>query len=538
LPSQANPINARQADQSLKKAVRFRKSSAFFATGKTAEALRGEVGTHYPGTIMPNPFSPRPMLITGFALTSLLVAVAITALQPPRLVPPERERLVFSHITVLNPGVDVRHDQTVIVEDGRITAIRASTPTDPVPLCENCWALPGLIDAHIHTPPQTAIGMQTLFSALYLAHGVTSVRDTGQSDGSIIALRDQIRDGQRIGPNMLMCGPVLEGEPRVWQVGEALLDSEIAREQVEALSTRGVDCIKVYNTLTPDVYASIVETTRAEGLPLIGHVPHAVGLRGVHAMNIQHFTGIAYAHGRPPPLLHDWKSEDLLAMTGPELAGVVDIAQTNALSFTPTLINSSRRLVASDPQRWPRPAIADNLPEYFTRFWDVGMGHPEGEDEIDAAVLELPVQSHIVAQLHAGGIEILAGTDTLMPWVTPGDSLVEEIKLLALAFNDNEAALAAATTRSAVHLGSDEIGQIRVGARADLLILAQDARIDLDTLDDWQFLVADGRLYRPALIEAWLDAYRDYTHGWLYRTVMGVAIDLVTDDYSANQSEH
>ena len=55
--------------------------------------------------------------------------------------------------------------------------------------------MPGLIDAHVHTPPKLAIGNQRLFALLYLAYGVTSVRDMGQTDDSIAALQadDQTR---------------------------------------------------------------------------------------------------------------------------------------------------------------------------------------------------------------------------------------------------------------------------------------------------------------------------------------------------------
>lgn len=433
----------------------------------------------------------------------LLAVLVWRTLTPPLIQPPDQAELVLSGVTVFNPSEAVLTDQTVVVRDGIITEVRARQVADPAPLCPQCWVMPGLIDTHIHTPPAIAFGLREYFSMLHLAYGVTSVRDTGHSDTTVFRWSERIRAGEVVGPHMVNCGPVIDGIPSSWDSALRVTDSAAARRAVRDLHAMGAECIKVYNTLGRVEFEVIEEEARALGLPLLGHVPHGVGLGDVRDFDVQHFTGLPYVHGQRPPLTSDWLNSDLLRLQDLQIEELVELAREQELSFTPTMINSVSRLTASDAERYPATPEGGRVPRFLAAFWAVGMGHPEGEAEIAEAENAFAVQQHIMRRMQQAGVPVSAGTDVLMPWVLPGEALIAEIRLLAEVFENNEAALAAATTLAADVLQADDIGRVAVGARADLLVLGGDPREDLDLLQDWQMVVIDGRVVTPQHVAGW-----------------------------------
>ena len=460
-------------------------------------------------------------------------AFAASALLPPRLAPPQRNSFVLAGVTVLNPGMERLPDHTIIVESGRIVEVRPRRASDPASVCEGCIALPGLIDAHVHTPPQTIVGNQELFSLLYLANGVTSVRDVGEADDSVAALARRLNSARLIGPHMYRCGRVIESAPASWPAALVVETAEEAGAAVEQMADSGVDCIKVYNELNQNAFAAVSAAAERRELPVLGHVPHAVGLEHVVDFESQHMTGLPYLASPRPELNLDIRDADVLAMTEEEIGRALGVAVANRISFTPTLANLSLRLSASDPERFPPPAAGENLPTFWSSVWQSLVGHPIGEAAIEQRLQSIVRYRQIVGQAHGRGVDVLAGTDTLMPWVTPGASLHQEITQLALAFSDNEAALAAATGVNGRHIAPGEVGVIAPGARADILLLNEDPVADLGALARWRFVVAAGRVYSREEIDAAVQLYRRHFRGGFYSWVMNFIVSLVAAD-----SEH
>jgi len=118
-------------------------------------------------------------------------------------------------------------DQTILIEDGKITSIGASAeakiPSDAVRIeLPDATVLPGLIDAHTHLTMNPQFGYETLAisvprealigaknARLTLMAGFTTVRNVGASGFSDVALRDAINAGDVPGPRMLASGPAL-----------------------------------------------------------------------------------------------------------------------------------------------------------------------------------------------------------------------------------------------------------------------------------------------------------------------------------------
>ena len=215
--------------------------------------------------------------------------------------------------------------------------------------------MPGLIDAHIHTPPSSAIGNRELFSLLYLQHGVTTVRDLGQFDDDLPELIGRLNNGELAGPRMYHCGRILDGDPPKAPGAISVLSEEDGAAIVRQLANEGVDCIKVYDGLPGEAFKGISREAAAFGLPLIGHTPHAVKMSDIRNFESQHYTGIAYLH-RDAPQGWAYKTEDLMNLTPDEVAEVIGVMSANNIAFLPTNANAMSRLTVSDAERFPASA--------------------------------------------------------------------------------------------------------------------------------------------------------------------------------------
>jgi hypothetical protein len=214
-------------------------------------------------------------IIAAFVL-ALVVVAGWMALQPPVLAVPN-QGLVLSEVTVVNPGLDRRSQQTLTVRGANIDSISDSGPQPSADASTRHFAgayvLPGLVDMHVH---YASYPDRDLFGLLFLAHGVTTVRDTGNFDGTIWETRQGILDGKFPGPRIFACGPILDGDPPIWPNSRVVRNTAEAQTAVEELAAKGADCVKVYTNLSAQALAAIREAAVQRGLPVIGHVPLSV----------------------------------------------------------------------------------------------------------------------------------------------------------------------------------------------------------------------------------------------------------------------
>ena len=138
------------------------------------------------------------------------------------------------------------------------------------------WLVPGLVDMHAHTT-----GLQNAHKEkihhLYLAYGVTTVRDTGGNLTLLRLLRDRIDSGSRPGPRIFFAGPLLDGATPVWPAMSIMVDTpERARRAVEFLGSQDVDFIKIYNWVPEASLQVILDTAHGLGLRVTGHVPRTI----------------------------------------------------------------------------------------------------------------------------------------------------------------------------------------------------------------------------------------------------------------------
>ena len=474
-------------------------------------------------------------LLGILGVIALGVSLGLWMLLPPGVqVPPRADRMIAG-VTIWNPGEALQRDQTIIVDNGRITEIRPTGPEDDPPICPDCIVMPGLIDAHVHTPPQAAIGNQRLFSLLYLKYGVTSVRDLGETDDSIADLQAEIAAGRIAGPRMYRCGPVLDGERSSWPSALRIGGGPQAISAVRTLKASGASCIKAYTGLSQDAFTAAAAEAKRQGLPLVGHTPHAVNLRDVSDFEVQHFTGLPYL-SKSPPEDFDYRSQDVSAMTEADVVEVIALMKANRISILPTQANQKARLTASDRKRFPPTEGLRHLPTFWEQAWPMIVAHPETAEAVAADLDGIAAEVAFVGKARLAGIDVLAGTDVVMPYVVPGESLHLQLAMLSEAFGGDEAALAAATAVNGRHVDRGKVGRIAIGNFADLLILPKGAQPDLAAVLNWQFVMVGGRLYPRAQIEAAVERYDQHFRGAYYETVMSGLVGILASSFGRQES--
>ena len=149
-----------------------------------------------------------PLILAVLVAVPVLLwaTLRVSTRLPKPLVPPDPGGLL-KDVTLVVPGLGRAEHQSVVIDGDRIAGIAPAIPgEDPF---RGTYALPGLIDAHVHFP-SIALGDEVpLHAFLYLAHGVTTVRNMGDARGhaSSRAL-EGISSGAFAGPRVLRCALV------------------------------------------------------------------------------------------------------------------------------------------------------------------------------------------------------------------------------------------------------------------------------------------------------------------------------------------
>ncbi|MFC2038236.1 hypothetical protein ACFLUG_00485 [Chloroflexota bacterium] len=227
------------------------------------------------------------VLAIGFGVIVYMDASAMireakkTALEP-ELIPAGIEgTIAFVDVNVIPMDSDcILEEQTVVVENGRITKIGGSQEINPpgdalIIDGHGRFLIPGLSDMHVHL-----LGSENDL-LLYLANGITTVRDMADGPPEYLDWRDQINAGTKTGPNLWVWSPSireLEGfetiSSLVPEFGMVDIDKpEQAEKLVAKFAAQGYDGIKVKFVDSVEIYKAILEAAEKHDIPVDGHIP-------------------------------------------------------------------------------------------------------------------------------------------------------------------------------------------------------------------------------------------------------------------------
>jgi imidazolonepropionase-like amidohydrolase len=415
--------------------------------------------------------------------------------------------IAFTHATVIDGGDSTpRLDQTVIVRGERITVVAPSRSTK-VPAdarlvdARGKFLIPGLWDMHVHT---AVLGGRSLLG-LYIANGVTGVRDMAGDWDTLTTWRREIAAHRLIGPRIIASGPYLEGGdvpiPHI-----LTRTPEEGRAGVDSLVKLGVDFVKVHGQLTRATYFAIARRARERGIPFAGHVSQLVGSAdasdsGQHS--IEHMLAIPMpcTPAESIALRPRFTVQSAIGRcSSQDLAPLYARFVRNDTWITPTFAAAFE--VASWPNRTvPGDSLAHYLPASLRRFVEQIFPMPDsvpvGADSVGRAMFSKRLAQ--VATMHRAGVHILTGTDAPLRNSPPGFGLHEEMSLLVQGGMSPFDVIRAATIEPARYLGMlESTGTIAPGKRADLVLLAGNPLLDIRQTRRIVAVVADGRLIDAA----------------------------------------
>lgn len=442
--------------------------------------------------------------------------------------------VVFTHVTVIDAtGAPARPDQTVVVTGNRITEIGAAksvaTPKGAqVVDGKGKFLIPGLWDMHVHTAgisADPAWGQSLL--PVYLANGITGVRDMA---GDLETLRDWKRaqaDGSVVAPRMAVSGPFLdaseEGFTRKADVIVVTTPAE-AQQAVQKLLAEGSDFIKIGDRISPEVFAAIAEECKKQKIAFLGHLPRTVGLAeasdaGMKSM--EHLYGFDFAMSSRQAEIKAMRAE-AIAKQDQELANKAN-AETEA-SFDQKTADALFDKLKKN-HTWIVPTLAWTettahmdtvVASPYLKYLPVGL-QKEWEPEKarrSVSARGLAYYQHkaerdkrAVSLLAKAGVPMLAGSDSLDPYVFPGDSLHKELALLLESGLTPMQALQAATRNPAQFFGTEaQIGTVEKGKLADLVLLDADPLADIHNTRKVAGVMLDGKYLTRVEIDKMLAA--------------------------------
>lgn len=419
-----------------------------------------------------------------------------------------KDALIITNVNTIDAKNGLQKDQTVVIQDTRIVEIKPSSQlnvsSSRIVNGKGKYLIPGLWDAHVHLSYEQDL-TPAMFD-LFLAYGVTSIRDTGGQLDLVLPERNRAQQNQSTCPRVMIAGPLLDGVPTVYdgsspskpKLGLGAGSVEEAEELVNQFANAKVDLIKAYEMLTPEAFRSVVKQAHSRGLKVTGHVPLSMDVveasqAGMNSM--EHMRNLEMA------CAGDWKmlltQRKTLLQDGADTEGGTLRSNIHSAQRTHAVGNQStarRNYVLSElakNETWQIPTLSimttsalrpfaseewqstyDFLPQEVEDRWRLSVSNflatPIQESKQDYTQWAL----QMIAHLKEANVPIMAGTDCPIFFLTPGYSLHEELALLVKGGLTPMEALEAATLRPAQYFKmEDELGLIEKGMLADLVLL-------------------------------------------------------------------
>jgi len=436
------------------------------------------------------------------------------------------ETLALVGGTLINTdGTDPLPNVVILVKQNRITRVGL---VEEVAIPEGAevirtagkWIIPGLIDAHIHffqsgglyTRPDV-IDLRSVVAyederaeidrnlsdtfARYLRCGVTGVADVGGPFWNF-AVRDRAR-ATPAAPRVAVTGPLISTyQPKALTTDDPPIikvnTPEEARDLVRKQVAKKPDYIKIWYIVrkeeTPKDHLPIIQATIEES--------HRHGLRvAVHATELE--TARAAVEAGADILVHS-------VFDRPVDDGFIEALEKRNVIYCPTLMVMGRYREVLSQQIHLHPAEHTLGHPFITATLFDLRGLPL--DRIPAGrrpLLEKPpaleeprIALENLKKVHDAGVTVAMGTDAGNIGTLHGPSVFPEMALMQKAGLTPIEILRTATVGGARVMGlAKELGQIKAGMLADLVVLNRHPLRDLRNLTRVDLVIKDGRVFRP-----------------------------------------
>jgi len=438
----------------------------------------------------------------------------------------------FIHVNVVPMIIEaILYDQTILIDGDRIVAIGPSNDLEPPSTAmiidgEGGYLMPGLADMHMHTSQDWDSAEWPVSPlALYIANGVTTIRDFGPDGEDLtyaLEWRDQIETGTRIGPTIYASGKILFVSP----LGDP---GGIVRENYRL----GFDFLKLYSYLSPEDARQGLAAAKELGMYSAGHIPYPVGLERILADGIDEIAHIEellfefIKFDQNKQLTPDAWLDYLISSAANQfdLTSGFNEAEV-AKQHAETLQHIIEELHAYGTPICTTMVVDDVIQQKLFQL-DVFLAGPEmgfipaayidklrhGEEKHQLqfsgieglAEYKYDIDRWLLRELHQAGVPLLLGTDSGTLAVVPGFSIHDELRILVENGFSPSAAIKTGTVNASVVVekmtGEGNFGTIKVGNKADLLLMERNPLEEVGAIRDLRGVMTAGRWYAREVLE-------------------------------------
>ncbi|MBX3061391.1 MAG: amidohydrolase family protein [Anaerolineae bacterium] len=398
--------------------------------------------------------------------------------------------LFDSHTGSLNDG------KALWVEGDRIRAVAA--PDDlPVDIkrvdITDKYVIPGMVDVHVHS--------EDWHAPLYLAKGVTSVRDVGCELETSLRRRNEWNDSNAVAPRLVITGPVIDCPGNQWTAMTHYVNTPAeARAAVDMLVEHGVDQIKPYAFLTWQCFEAIIDQAHHHGKFTVAHLGKRTNARRAIEAGldeIEHLSGISEAMwSEENDAAPDWNWMYLWsALDRQRMDKMIDLIVERGTWMAITRLIWQRLATLWDTRLLDHPQL-DYIPTHLRSFWNTFINKPMPPELRRLRSAQVAGAQIFAAKLIERCERICVGTDTPLPHLTPGFCYHDELWALLECGMSESALLQAATLQGAKAIELDrQIGSLDAGKYADMLILDSNPLVDMRVINQLTTVIRGGQFF-------------------------------------------
>jgi hypothetical protein len=404
--------------------------------------------------------------------------------------------LVLDNVTIIDgSGAAPVTSGRIVIEGNRLVKVGSRTTVTLPEHAETVdlagrTVIPGLIDLHFHIENDPKLALRQL------SHGVTSFRDPGQWEEKFAELRRTIAFDGLPGPRIFTAGPHIDGEGPAYPADAVVArDPEEARQFAERNIQQGASALKIYFRLPLASAKAVIAVCQARRVPCTAHLEilDARDLLDAGLNGLEHITSLGLslmprveAEAYRQAVLKDndarrdgrYRLFARADLDGPEARALYGVLRARTPWLDPTLAVFERR--ADKPPRGVKPEQIREMAAGFDRM------------------------KQLTLRASREGARVVMGGHSTVPFADRGEAPWRELELLVESGLSPLDALKAATSTAAAFLyRSEELGTLRPGLEADLVVLRADPSRSISNVRTVERVMIAGR---------WIDVdrYRKY----------------------------
>lgn len=448
---------------------------------------------------------------------------------------------VIEDINLIDPIDGLKENRSVVIRGNKIiktfktNEVEISSENKIYP-GKGKFLIPGLWDFHVHFSFER--NFAEAMPNLFLAHGITSVRDTGGEIDFVNPYKKTALEHPKTKSRVKIAGPLIDGKYNVYDGNSpyfpvlSIQNKDVSQleKNVAYLVEQKVDFLKAYEMLSPEQFKTLAQIAKKNNLKLTGHVPlsmNVIEASNLGLSSIEHLRNIELSMTYQSDALFEERRELLKnknQIKGSALRSMLHKKQRmkSVYDLDSTKINQVVDVLAKN-NTWQIPTLALYInfafkkfktPEYLSLL-DVLPKSKKEEwiEKINASDASVDQQtidytawsSGMVNYMHKKGIPFLAGTDTPIGFLVPGLSLHHELEEFKKSGLSELEILQTATINPAKYFDlQDSLGRIKSNYVADLIILDKNPLQDIANTKSIRAVIKDGNYMNRSYLDSLL----------------------------------